>query len=1793
MKREDLDPVAWGDVELTYDGNKKSGKLLLTFYKDSNRKKSVNVEVAFDKTDAAELADFWHGFEYEGREYDLNLCYTPDYGTGVYFYGVDEEGHVDTETGVEANSVTINFPHLSVNFADEGPDVDEKKFAELLVKEREEIEEKTGKPFWFSTESDFADKVLHVLSANHVYVYKNPNPEKGELLWINGNTVEEHPASATEIYAIYDDIITKYLDKLKSKWPGKFNNITLIDPYDVTLQQSLESTWGKTPGTLLGDNEAKMILQFADEIRYDRDLHVLFDKDTGTFVEVYNNEITGIKSPLDFLDYYKNCLDGRVDHASESEDVSMYKHLLDLLKNGKERVKEILEKNIQNKETSASKKHETFIEQDDTERLVPLFKGLEVFGVSFTQHLYDVMEKFDITNKDESFPEIRKKAVSDFLFEHLDFGFFDDRFIAIAMPGTKEVKKELADSMAQLLLNDVFVHNLSDAQSFLNEYAADESHTFLRESSPTDRRIFIEHLFSDSKFKNYKYSKGNGENAVEYDYRSLYTMLENTCPEKDKSWILKETVSRLLQANLNDYGFTKYSNDYSTDTLKQYYYSVADEILAGNLSSYKEIEKFAEKKAIEVAVNLHFDERPALLENAAKTIDKAFHIAIDGACRDRIIEEKGLEEETEDGEYVSPYLTFEEKCEWLKWCVSELEDNYNKEKRFFVKTRYDGDYTITTNTLVELVKAVDYLNEGLAAESFIRPGVSDIDNILKDVQNLSFDVITKGYGIAKDSRGDKYYGLPEFYKSNKELVEQLEKDHVGIIPRDMINYKISFYEPFVDNASNREKMKASGTLLDKPLDFNFSGISESVFESIKAVISNDIKVYDVGTFSVGALIAHVKQTGNTVEIDLSSVADSLSSFTFKTINSESLKDFDTFKSSLKTTFLEDFFDIDSFSKYSDIMLKKDATLINYPTFELESSDLDSYLNYYMKDISKDFVIKIPHNSNNPYELAFIKNFLSIIEGRKDIEDWKCRALLKCIDPEKHGFVSNKDGTVSIYETTVPYTGPVANDPIKIFNILQNDANHKQWKSLSYKENRAIFYVKNIDEKLSTMAEIHANALNIAKQLGMSVKDAYDFYKNKSLEDKAFELDMSVVEINDNICTLATSLDFTNKDYSTIRGHNKFNESKDKAITGVYLDEYGLYNLLNTFDDDLNFDIVDDIYYSYLKEIQKDNQHTNIYMNPFSFELEVWNLKEGTSKKITIEDICNTVLSVTDSQEVKDEINSILKNYYNREAHWNSKEEPLIDGKKLSELSRLELTMYCIKNFRNDDFQELLKSHLPYTPEMKAAGLEDTPENRFSFTMNDIFTCSFETLDNHSDFWEFAINELKVNSKEAILAAAADANLLENCHWLLNHIDAKPIFDNDKDFCNKVYEIAKESVTHDEGSWSCVSDIGFHGFKEIAVLCGRREEADRYYNECIENLVSHPLENKITFVLDPDDPVLALDVLNDRLNAGINLKDVEKLKTSLKEEDTLYYISDKYGKNVLCKMEINQDGFDGKSEIIEPLSLVGKAPEKSVSAEKLTSISADNSYEEIKSYFGIGDYKHYAMDEGFLYLYFKVGSNSSIVKSFDKENLFSDASDIELAIDYYGDGDISSPDYINLYSPMKGENLTLYECASGNPDKYPIKYDSPELAALHKFADQTCIKEYGKNIELKWFTQKLDPSEIVNKVIKNTVKLSPDELQGRIFENTLKEKLPLYNNDPWLVTRDILSNLNARGNKDYDNLMAYFSKKGLEKESDFVKYFESLTGRVCNSKKPSKTESQKITKKPVNKKEKDEEINRDR
>ena len=54
-----------------------------------------------------DLKDFWYGFEYNGNEYDMNICDGSDYGNGGWIYPVDKEGHVDTLIYEQMDSVNI------------------------------------------------------------------------------------------------------------------------------------------------------------------------------------------------------------------------------------------------------------------------------------------------------------------------------------------------------------------------------------------------------------------------------------------------------------------------------------------------------------------------------------------------------------------------------------------------------------------------------------------------------------------------------------------------------------------------------------------------------------------------------------------------------------------------------------------------------------------------------------------------------------------------------------------------------------------------------------------------------------------------------------------------------------------------------------------------------------------------------------------------------------------------------------------------------------------------------------------------------------------------------------------------------------------------------------------------------------------------------------------------------------------------------------------------------------------------------------------------------------------------------------------------------------------------------------------------------------------------------------------------------------------------------------------------------------------------------------------------------
>ena len=91
-----------------------------------------------------------------------------------------------------------------------------------------------------------------------------------------------------------------------------------------------------------------------------------------------------------------------------------------------------------------------------------------------------------------------------------------------------------------------------------------------------------------------------------------------------------------------------------------------------------------------------------------------------------------------------------------------------------------------------------------------------------------------------------------------------------------------------------------------------------------------------------------------------------------------------------------------------------------------------------------------------------------------------------------------------------------------------------------------------------------------------------------------------------------------------------------------------------------------------------------------------------------------------------------------------------------------------------------------------------------------------------------------DARKALLFTAADANMYENCHWFLSNLSKNDLthYFSDKNFADKMFNLAKESVTNDRESWTAISDIGFDGFKEIAVLCNREKEANQFYEKLL-------------------------------------------------------------------------------------------------------------------------------------------------------------------------------------------------------------------------------------------------------------------------------------------------------------------------------------------------------------------------
>ncbi len=238
-------------------------------------------------------------------------------------------------------------------------------------------------------------------------------------------------------------------------------------------------------------------------------------------------------------------------------------------------------------------------------------------------------------------------------------------------------------------------------------------------------------------------------------------------------------------------------------------------------------------------------------------------------------------------------------------------------------------------------------------------------------------------------------------------------------------------------------------------------------------------------------------------------------------------------------------------------------------------------------------------------------------------------------------------------------------------------------------------------------------------------------------------------------------------------------------------------------------------------------------------------------------------------------------------------EILLNGNRFRQMPQEEQSKY-IQNYIDEDFFEEMTEQFAET------------KDGILKVLSNALADSFNTLDSNPDYWQNLLDK-GTDPREAIKNAAVDANLGDNLNWLLDNVPAKKINEifSDKSYADEVFDIAKESVSHDIDSWGKGTDIGFNAFNRIAVLCDRKQDADRHYGEILEQFFETPVEPKINLLLDT--PELLAEKLNEQLispgEPKITPKQAEAILYYCNHEDTKFYC-DKDGN--MHKLDVSYD-----------------------------------------------------------------------------------------------------------------------------------------------------------------------------------------------------------------------------------------------------------------------------------------------
>lgn len=1100
----------------------------------------------------------------------------------------------------------------------------------------------------------------------------------------------------------------------------------------------------------------------------------------------------------------------------------------------------------------------------------------------------------------------------------------------------------------------IFERDYIDTEKLLEE----EEKRMAKSETLADKYNRMEKLFED---KLSHLGSGDGET-----FKELCKWVEEEFPEKDSEGVLLEATSRMIEENLDfgEFNYQAFDDIYGfgdgAEWRLDFSDSAAKELLSGEIVTLSDAQSLIwEKAEKEFAV---LKENPQYKDEIEITdrINSAFRIA------DRLYPE--LKKEFDGNHLLAdefPQYSNEEKKTVINNAFEKIKYAFDEKKVRLSDSRTDelvfegSDKWLLLGDFKSLIKGKDAAEHGKESLSYIRPNEEQLHDGIEN--GWEFDEITTGYAIFQNPDLDVKGGFtPKFiskvddmnvFKSDGDAAKQYGIDHNCRILEEKKDIWIGDenleYYSYPDIPENHRIMEENGWLLKQPLEFDFSEFTKKDFNRIRdELFKNNPKEDYYGRLHIGSIHVEfvINQQDGWVDTNYYILGQKGEGETQFGVPYDHFPGHQIASNLFTDNTYEDFKEMVTKAVLDDIAeetsLKPEAMrpLVDWND-EQQCNEL--YHTKLVEAARLNEIVIAPY-SRERRDIEAVRDFIAGLESvpALEIEDNKVFAVIDNIGKEQThepgDFLKiRKNGTVE----HISSLGPVEKEPVEVLHIINSFAeDHASVSENGSQQRNDYEYTNSLYEK------VYENYIK---------EPSVDSYK-QSLKDIQEQIEKeSGIKVDEKV---------SDEIYSRYKDHDltlKRNENGSfrviDDVDGKYTNPLPLQYVVRqviawddkelselhpgTADDETITKIngyIEKLEHINEKIIERSKEEEKL-VNEEKLPLDYDTIKElPDAHEEDIKKYCNIRFGMNIDDKTAIEINDFYWNndnplYLHKSPAGNlyvindleeevkqADGEIMVNGSRFRQMDEEKQFEYIKNNFDDENFDEML---------------EQLGEGRVQ-VISDALTRSFATLDKHEDLWRKLL-EKGANPERSIKVVAEDANLGDNLNWLLDNIDKtelKNIF-SDNGYADGVFEIAKESVTNDIGSWKTGSDIGFEGFMRIAKLCDREIDAERYYGKVLEKAFEKPVEPAIYGLLDSPER-LAAYMNNHRISSNEPTISVEQAADILRYsryEDYKFYTA-KEGNAYILDVSEDYSGEGSRANNFDIITLAHDMAEKALDEE---------------------------------------------------------------------------------------------------------------------------------------------------------------------------------------------------------------------------------------------------------------------